>query len=145
MIEWWCPLSELNFLFFSVENISLPTSLTFNNPKFEDASVIAAVDPTKIRYEFLRKGSESGSIIYSNDIRKLNSTRFDGSLESVYLIHDWNNTDGWKNSFNPYIYKTILKYFDVNIFVVDWTTYSESLYASSLTTVPEVMNIFNFF
>lgn len=93
---------------------------------------------SNIKYNYFRKGSSIGTVVYSTNVGALKNTRHDAHKETIYIIHGWTNNN--KSTINTSIRDALLKHHDVNIFVVDWSRYSRLDYASAQLRVQAVSN-----
>lgn len=119
-----------------VKNWDVPSPVLTTAEQTQDDPLQVGVDASKIKYNVFRKGSSRGTIVYSTNVAALKRTTFDPSLESVYIIHGWTNNNS--SSINKSIRDALLKKYDVNIIVVDWSLYSRLDYISSQIRVVAV-------
>lgn len=83
----------------------------------------------KIHY-YCNKCSSSGYILPCNDASNIKNTPFDSDKPTLFVIH------GWKNQFNSdiciKIKEALLPKFDVNLFVVDWSSIAQEDYSTAV-------------
>ncbi|XP_018323783.1 lipase member H-like [Agrilus planipennis] len=75
--------------------------------------------------------------IYPLDIRALSSSSiYDSSKQNVFVIHGWQNSHF--SSVNRLIRSAYVDVVDVNVFVVDWSPISHTLYTNAFANVPRI-------
>ncbi|KAB0800969.1 hypothetical protein PPYR_05323 [Photinus pyralis] len=81
------------------------------------------------------KTSVAVPINKAGDLLRHNQS-FNASALNYFIIHGWRNN--YKSNVNVVITEAILNNYDVNVFVVDWSTYAFKFYTTSKAAVPQI-------
>ncbi|XP_028129781.1 pancreatic lipase-related protein 2-like [Diabrotica virgifera virgifera] len=93
--------------------------------------------PSDVTYIFFSKANPiDGVEVNINNIEKLARTSFRSWRETIFVIHGWLGSR--EADVNSYIRRNLLRYHNVNIFVVDWSPIAGDLYVFAQSQVRKV-------
>ncbi|CAG9814834.1 unnamed protein product [Phaedon cochleariae] len=100
---------------------------------FTDNDLLNAVHDDDIKIFFFGKNSSEGVQLNITDEKAVQNTSFSTTKQTFFVTHGWNND---KTSKMPrLIRKALLENYDVNVFIVDWSSHSKSLYSQAFLVI----------
>ncbi|KAF5304291.1 hypothetical protein FQR65_LT07983 [Abscondita terminalis] len=91
-------------------------------------------------YLYTANSPKTGFAFTANNFEDLiNSEIYDKTKINYFIIHGWQND--FSNKVNELIKESVLKVYDVNVFVVDWSAKATQNYFSSQAAVPKIGRI----
>lgn len=86
---------------------------------------------------YTRNNELDSELIPGLDFENLMSSNyFNATKNTTFIIHGWNNN--YKSPLNTLIKPVLLRHYDINVFVVDWSGPANKFYSTSVSVVPIV-------
>ncbi|KAJ8951115.1 hypothetical protein NQ318_021559 [Aromia moschata] len=122
-----------NMEYFLVET----SKWVFKVEDLVNSEINATASETDLTYHFFSAhNSDNGTVITSDTIQDLRSTRFNALKSTVFLIHGWLDNHG--SDFSAQLREAILSRHDINLFIVDWSPIARRNYLTARNSVGDI-------
>ncbi|KAL3290187.1 hypothetical protein HHI36_023547 [Cryptolaemus montrouzieri] len=125
--------SEIPSSFITVDDQGNIRELNLEDTTLEKTPTIEDVT----YYLYTRTNENNPAIINNNSITQLDKSGiFNPNIKTVFLIHGWNND--YSSAFNSLLRPALLKFYDINVFVVDWGKIANKNYFTAKFSVKTI-------